>query len=105
MHSAGRRQGRGLVQESSCVTQARDGKRGRPAGPRDTDHVSSFDTGPDRGRGGWSIGVSAKLLAEKPLLVRLEEFEAYQELAAKVGQVHVVLGDGALPQLQLQLKS
>jgi len=52
-----------------------------------------------------SMAQTAKVLAENPLLVRLKELEAYKELAAKVGQVHVVLGDGALPQLQLQLKS
>ena len=48
-----------------------------------------------------SMAQTAKVLAENPLLVRLKELEAYKELAAKVGQVHVVLGDGAL----LQLKS
>ena len=52
-----------------------------------------------------SMAQTAKVLAENPLLVRLKELEAYKELAAKVGQVHVVLGDGALPQLQLQTKS
>jgi hypothetical protein len=36
---------------------------------------------------------TAKVLAENPLLVRLKELEAYKELAANVGQVHVVLGD------------
>jgi hypothetical protein len=45
---------------------------------------------------------TAKVLTENPLLVRLKELEAYKELAAKVGQVHVVLGDGALPQLKLK---
>ena len=49
-----------------------------------------------------SMAQTAKVLAENPLLVRLKELEAYKELAAKVGQVHVVLGDGALPQLQLK---
>ena len=49
-----------------------------------------------------SMAQTAKGLAENPLLVRLKELEAYKELAAKVGQVHVVLGDGALPQLQLK---
>jgi regulator of protease activity HflC (stomatin/prohibitin superfamily) len=52
-----------------------------------------------------SMAQTAKVLGENPLLVRLKELEAYKELAAKVGQVHVVLGDGALPQLQLQVKS
>ena len=49
-----------------------------------------------------SMAQTAKVLAENPLVVRLKELEAYKELAAKVGQVHVVLGEGALPQLQLK---
>jgi regulator of protease activity HflC (stomatin/prohibitin superfamily) len=49
-----------------------------------------------------SMAQTAKVLAENPLLVRLKELEAYKELAAKVGQVHLVLGEGALPQLQLK---
>ena len=49
-----------------------------------------------------SMAQTAKVLGENPLLVRLKEFEAYKELAAKVGQVHLVLGEGALPQLQLK---
>ena len=49
-----------------------------------------------------SMAQTAKVLAENPLVVRLKELEAYKELAAKVGQVHLVLGEGALPQLQLQ---
>jgi SPFH domain / Band 7 family len=31
-----------------------------------------------------------------------KELEAYAELAGKVGQLHVVLGEGVLPQLQLK---
>lgn len=49
-----------------------------------------------------SMAQTAKVLAENPLLVRLKELEAYKELAAKVGQVHLVLGDGALERLQLK---
>ena len=49
-----------------------------------------------------SMAQTAKVLAENPLLVRLKELEAYKELAGKVGQVHLVLGEGALPQLQLK---
>ena len=49
-----------------------------------------------------SMAQTAKVLAENPLLVRLKELEAYKDLAAKVGQVHVVLGEGAMPQLQLK---
>ncbi|MFZ5445954.1 MAG: slipin family protein [Myxococcota bacterium] len=49
-----------------------------------------------------SLAQTAKVLAENPLLVRLKELEAYKELAAKVGQVHLVLGDGALEKLQLK---
>jgi hypothetical protein len=38
-------------------------------------------------------------------VARLEkELEAYKDLAAKVGQVHVVLGDGAMPTLQLNAR-
>ncbi len=36
--------------------------------------------------------------------MRLKELEAYKDLASKVGQVHVVMGDGAMPKLQLNLK-
>jgi regulator of protease activity HflC (stomatin/prohibitin superfamily) len=49
-----------------------------------------------------SMAQTAKVLSENPLLVRLKELEAYKELAAKVGQVHLVLGDGALDKLQLK---
>ncbi len=49
-----------------------------------------------------SLAQTAKVLAENPLLVRLKELEAYKELAAKVGQVHLVLGEGAMPMLQLK---
>lgn len=48
-----------------------------------------------------SMAQTAKVLAENPLLVRLKELEAYQGLAAKVGQVHLVLGKEGLPALQL----
>ena len=49
-----------------------------------------------------SLAQTAKVLSENPLLMRLKELEAYKELAAKVGQVHLVLGDGALDKLQLK---
>ncbi|WP_338871739.1 slipin family protein [Myxococcus stipitatus] len=49
-----------------------------------------------------SMAQTAKVLAENPLLVRLKELEAYKDLAAKVGQVHLVLGEGAVPSLQLK---
>lgn len=49
-----------------------------------------------------SLAQTAKVLGESPLLVRLKELEAYKELAAKVGQVHVVLGEGGLPKLELK---
>ena len=52
-----------------------------------------------------SMAQTAKVLAENPLLVRLKELEAYKELAAKVGTVHVVLGDGAMSKLELKLPS
>ncbi|MGV3622263.1 MAG: slipin family protein [Archangium sp.] len=50
-----------------------------------------------------SLAQTAKVLAENPLLVRLKELEAYKELAAKVGQVHLVLGDGAMEKFQLKM--
>ena len=49
-----------------------------------------------------SLAQTAKVLGENPLLVRLKELEAYKELAAKVGQVHVVLGEGGLTKLELK---
>jgi len=49
-----------------------------------------------------SMAQTAKVLAENPLLVRLKELEAYKELAGKVGQVNLVLGMDAVPQLQLK---
>ncbi|MBL8910274.1 MAG: slipin family protein [Archangium sp.] len=49
-----------------------------------------------------SLAQTAKVLAENPLLIRLKELEAYKELAAKVGKVNLVLGDGALDKLQLK---
>jgi regulator of protease activity HflC (stomatin/prohibitin superfamily) len=49
-----------------------------------------------------SMAQTAKVLAENPLVLRLKELEAYKELAAKVGQVHLILGEGALPQLQIK---
>jgi regulator of protease activity HflC (stomatin/prohibitin superfamily) len=49
-----------------------------------------------------SMAQTAKVLAENPLLVRLKELEAYKELAAKVGQVHLVLGEAGLPKLELK---
>lgn len=49
-----------------------------------------------------SLAQTAKVLAENPLLVRLKELEAYKDLAAKVGQVHLVLGEGALEKIQLK---
>ncbi|MCU0697760.1 MAG: slipin family protein [Myxococcaceae bacterium] len=48
-----------------------------------------------------SLAQTAKLLADNPLLLKLKELEAYTELAGKVGQVHVVMGQGGLPTLQL----
>jgi regulator of protease activity HflC (stomatin/prohibitin superfamily) len=49
-----------------------------------------------------SLAQTAKVLGENPLLVRLKELEAYKELAAKVGQVHVILGEGGLTKLELK---
>ncbi len=48
------------------------------------------------------VAQTAKILGESPLLVRLKELEAYKELAAKVGQVHVILGEGRLPKLEFK---
>lgn len=50
-----------------------------------------------------SLAQTAKVLSENPLLVRLKELEAYKELAGKVGQVHLVLGEGAMEKFQLKL--
>ncbi|MBI5497660.1 MAG: slipin family protein [Deltaproteobacteria bacterium] len=49
-----------------------------------------------------ALAQTAEVLREHPVLLRLKELEAYGELAGKVGQLHLVLGDGALPQLQLR---
>jgi regulator of protease activity HflC (stomatin/prohibitin superfamily) len=49
-----------------------------------------------------SLAQTAKVLAENPLLVRLKELEAYKDLAAKVGQVHLVLGQEQLPKLEIK---
>ena len=49
-----------------------------------------------------SMAQTAKVLGESPLLVRLKELEAYKELAAKVGTLHVVMGDSALAKLELK---
>ena len=49
-----------------------------------------------------SMAQTAKVLAENPLLIRLKELEAYKDLAAKVGQVHLVLGQDSLPKLELK---
>lgn len=48
-----------------------------------------------------SMAQTAKVLAENPLLLRLKELEAYQDLAGKVGRLNVVLSDGAVPKLTL----
>jgi len=50
-----------------------------------------------------SLAQTARVLADNPLLVRLKELEAYAELAGKVGQVSLVLGDGALERLRLDV--
>ena len=49
-----------------------------------------------------SLAQTAKVLAENPLLIRLKELEAYKDLAHKVGQVHLVLGESALQKLELK---
>lgn len=49
-----------------------------------------------------SMAQTAKVLAENPLLIRLKELEAYKDLAQKVGQVHLVMGEAAMPTLQLK---
>ena len=48
-----------------------------------------------------SMANTAKVLAENPILVRLKELEAYKELAAKVGQVHLVVGEGGMPKFNI----
>jgi regulator of protease activity HflC (stomatin/prohibitin superfamily) len=49
-----------------------------------------------------SMAQTAKVLAENPTLLRLKELESYKELAAKVGTLNLVLGDGALNKLELK---
>jgi regulator of protease activity HflC (stomatin/prohibitin superfamily) len=49
-----------------------------------------------------SLAQTAKVLSENPLLVRLKELEAYKDLAQKVGQVHLVLGEGAMEKLSIK---
>jgi regulator of protease activity HflC (stomatin/prohibitin superfamily) len=49
-----------------------------------------------------SMAQTAKVMADNPLLLRLKELEAYKDLAGKVGQVHLVLGEGSLPKLELK---
>lgn len=49
-----------------------------------------------------SLAQTARVLAENPLLMRLKELEAYAQMAEKVGTVHVVLGSGTLPKLELK---
>jgi len=51
-----------------------------------------------------SLAQTAQLLTENPLLMRLKELEAYKDLAGKVGQVHLVMGEQALPMLQLKTR-
>ncbi|MCB9653520.1 MAG: slipin family protein [Deltaproteobacteria bacterium] len=48
-----------------------------------------------------SMANTAKVLAENPILMRLKELEAYKELAGKVGQVHLVVGEGGMPKLNI----
>lgn len=48
-----------------------------------------------------SLAQTAQLLEEHPLLVRLKELEAYKDLAASVGNVHLFVGKDGLPGLQL----
>jgi regulator of protease activity HflC (stomatin/prohibitin superfamily) len=50
-----------------------------------------------------SLAQTAKVLGENPLLVRLKELEAYKELAAQIGTVHVVMGEGGLGKLELKV--
>jgi regulator of protease activity HflC (stomatin/prohibitin superfamily) len=47
---------------------------------------------------------TADMLADKPALMRLKELDAMKELAERVGQVHIVLGDNGIPQLQLNTR-
>lgn len=50
-----------------------------------------------------SMAQTAKVFSENPLLMRLKELETYKELAAKVGTLHVVLGDGGLDKLEMKV--
>jgi regulator of protease activity HflC (stomatin/prohibitin superfamily) len=50
-----------------------------------------------------SMAQTAKVLGENPLLVRLKELEAYKDIAAQIGTVHVVMGEGGLSKLELKV--
>lgn len=49
-----------------------------------------------------SMAQTAKVLSENPPLMRLKELETYKDLAAKVGTLHVVLGEGALGKVEMK---
>lgn len=51
-----------------------------------------------------SLAQTAQILTENPVLMRLKELEAYKDLAQKVGKVHLVMGEQALPMLQLKAR-
>ena len=48
-----------------------------------------------------SMANTAKVLADNPTLIRLKELEAYKELAGKVGQIHLVVGEGGMPKFNI----
>lgn len=50
-----------------------------------------------------SLAQTAKVMEEQPFVARLKELEAYKEIAAEIGHVSVVLGDGGLPKLELKV--
>ncbi len=50
-----------------------------------------------------SMAQTAKTLSENPLLIRLKELESYEKLAGKVGNIHLVMGEAALPKLELKV--
>jgi len=50
-----------------------------------------------------SLLQTAKVLEENPMLLRLKELETYKELAAKVGTLHVVMGEQTLQKVDLKV--
>lgn len=46
-----------------------------------------------------ALANTARVMAQEPILLRLEELEAMKEIASRIEQVHVVVGADQLPSL------